>query len=281
MMITKLSPAKVNLYLDVIRKREDGYHDISTLMQRINLCDEISFCPIDRGIVIKCPDSSLPEDEQNLVYKAATSLFAEVSYPSGIQITIRKKIPIAAGLGGGSSNAATTLLTLNEMFNFCYTKDDLMKLGAKLGADIPFFIFERTAWAFGIGDQLKGVENIPAGWFVLINPGFEVSTKMVYENLNLRLTKRAINYSIPWFEGLSARDLAKMLYNKLETVTLSLKPVLLDFKKLLIKNGALGALMSGSGPTVFGIFDREDASIRAEEALKRMGIGSVFRAKSI
>jgi 4-diphosphocytidyl-2-C-methyl-D-erythritol kinase len=281
MIITKLSPAKVNLYLDVIRKRQDGYHDIATLMQRISLCDEMSFSPSDHGIVIKCPDSSLPENEQNLVYKAAKYLFSEASYPSGIKITIRKNIPIAAGLGGGSSNAATTLLTLNDMLNFHYTKDDLMKLGAKLGADVPFFIFERTAWAFGIGDQIQGVENIPACWFVLINPGFEVSTKVVYENLNLRLTKGSINYSIPPLEGLSARDLAKMLYNKLETVTLSLKPVLADFKKLLIKNGALGALISGSGPTVFGVFDQEDGSIKAEEALKRMGIGSVFRAKSI
>jgi 4-diphosphocytidyl-2-C-methyl-D-erythritol kinase len=281
MMITELSPAKVNLYLNVIRRRDDGYHDIATLMQRIDLYDELSFSPLEHGIVVRCPGSTLPENEQNIVYKAAQLLLAEAFCPSGIEITIKKRIPIAAGLGGGSSNAATTLLVLNDMLNFRYTKGDLMKLGAKLGADVPFFVYGRTAWAFGIGDRLKGVENIPDSWFVLINPGFEISTKMIYENLNLRLTKESINYSIPRLEGLSARDLANTLYNKLETVTLSLKPELSYFKKLLIKNGALGALMSGSGPTVFGVFDREDASIRAEEALRRVGAGSVFRARAI
>ena len=280
-MITELSPAKVNLYLNVIRRRDDGYHDIATLMQRIDLYDELSFSPLEHGIVVRCPGSTLPENEQNIVYKAAQLLLAEAFCPSGIEITIKKRIPIAAGLGGGSSNAATTLLVLNDMLNFRYTKGDLMKLGAKLGADVPFFVYGRTAWAFGIGDRLKGVENIPDSWFVLINPGFEISTKMIYENLNLRLTKESINYSIPRLEGLSARDLANTLYNKLETVTLSLKPELSYFKKLLIKNGALGALMSGSGPTVFGVFDREDASIRAEEALRRVGAGSVFRARAI
>jgi 4-diphosphocytidyl-2-C-methyl-D-erythritol kinase len=281
MMITELSPAKVNLYLNVIRRRDDGYHDIATLMQRIDLYDELSFSPLEHGIVVRCPGSTLPENEQNIVYKAAQLLLAEAFCPSGIEITIKKRIPIAAGLGGWSSNAATTLLVLNDMLNFRYTKGDLMKLGAKLGADVPFFVYGRTAWAFGIGDRLKGVENIPDSWFVLINPGFEISTKMIYENLNLRLTKESINYSIPRLEGLSARDLANTLYNKLETVTLSLKPELSYFKKLLIKNGALGALMSGSGPTVFGVFDREDASIRAEEALRRVGAGSVFRARAI
>jgi 4-diphosphocytidyl-2-C-methyl-D-erythritol kinase len=250
-------------------------------MQRIDLYDELSFSPLEHGIVVRCPGSTLPENEQNIVYKAAQLLLAEAFCPSGIEITIKKRIPIAAGLGGGSSNAATTLLVLNDMLNFRYTKGDLMKLGAKLGADVPFFVYGRTAWAFGIGDRLKGVENIPDSWFVLINPGFEISTKMIYENLNLRLTKESINYSIPRLEGLSARDLANTLYNKLETVTLSLKPELSYFKKLLIKNGALGALMSGSGPTVFGVFDREDASIRAEEALRRVGAGSVFRARAI
>jgi 4-diphosphocytidyl-2-C-methyl-D-erythritol kinase len=280
-MIRKLSPAKVNLHLRVLRKREDGYHDIVTLMQRISLYDEMIFTPINQGIVISCPDSSLPENENNIVYRAAQAFYSGLSCNAGIHITIKKKIPVAAGLGGGSSNAATTLMTLNELLEYPYTTDALMNMGSRIGADVPFFICGKTSWATGIGDQLNPVESIPILWFVLINPSFEISTKMVYENLNLRLTKKTLKYKSSSL--CTIKGIAKWLCNDLEKVTVTLYPSLQHLKHLLLKEGALGALMSGSGPTVFGIFQEEAQASKAEEALKKMvsGAWSVFEAHSI
>jgi 4-diphosphocytidyl-2-C-methyl-D-erythritol kinase len=156
-----------------------------------------------------------------------------------------------------------------------------MKIGTKLGADVPFFIFGKTAWASGIGDRLRTAENIPPLWFVLINPGFEISTKMVYENLNLRLTKRVVNYKCPVLYTVD--DIVKGLHNDLERVTLVIHPILRYFKSLLVQNGALGALMSGSGPTVMGIFTDEEGAIKAEKALENAGGNewSIYRASSI
>jgi 4-diphosphocytidyl-2-C-methyl-D-erythritol kinase len=280
-MISRLSPAKVNLHLRVLGKRRDGFHDISTLMQRISLYDEMIFSPTGHGITLSCPGSSIPENDNNIVYRAADALLSPLSHSPGIHITIKKKIPVAAGLGGGSSNAATALVTINDLMGFHYNTDDLMKIGTKLGADVPFFIFGKTAWASGIGDRLRTAENIPPLWFVLINPGFEISTKMVYENLNLRLTKRVVNYKCPVLYTVD--DIVKGLHNDLERVTLVIHPILRYFKSLLVQNGALGALMSGSGPTVMGIFTDEEGAIKAEKALENAGGNewSIYRASSI
>ncbi len=280
-MITRLSPAKVNLHLRVLGKRADGFHDISTLMQRISLYDEMIFSPTAHGITLSCPGSSIPENDNNIVYRAADALLSRLSHSPGIHITIKKKIPVAAGLGGGSSNAATALVTINDLMDLHYNTDELMKIGTKLGADVPFFIFGKTAWASGIGDRLRAAANIPPLLFVLINPGFGISTKMVYENLNLRLTKRVVNYKCP--ELYTVDDIVKGLCNDLERDTLVLHPILRYFKNILVQNGALGALMSGSGPTVMGIFTDEDGAIKAEEALKSAGGNewSAYRAHSI
>jgi 4-diphosphocytidyl-2-C-methyl-D-erythritol kinase len=279
-MIRKLSPAKINLYLRVLHKRQDGYHDIASLMQRISLYDEMIFGPLEHGIRIRCTGSPLPENEENIAFRAAEAFFRQVPHISGgIDIAINKKIPVAAGLGGGSSNAATTLLTLNELFGCPCTMEDLMKIGVMLGADVPFFIFERTAWAFGIGERLQVAEGIPSFSLLLVNPGFALSTKMIYQNLNLRLTNGTIHYSIPRF--LTVHDLAKGLINDLETVSIGMHPVLADIKKYLMTYGALGALMSGSGPTVFGLFEKEQQAIIAEKALAGMNGWVVFRAASI
>jgi 4-diphosphocytidyl-2-C-methyl-D-erythritol kinase len=279
-MIRRLSPAKVNLCLRVLRKRADGYHDIASLMQRISLCDEMIFRPAEQGIRVRCPGSSLPENEENIVFRAADAFFKQTpSLPGGIDVTIKKEIPIAAGLGGGSSNAATTLMTLNEIFECHYTTEDLIKIGVTRGADVPFFIFSRTAWAFGIGERLQAADGIPAFSLLLINPRFALSTKMIYQNLNLRLTNETIHYSIPRF--CTIHDVAKGLFNDLETVSIRMHPILADLKNNLMACGALGALMSGSGPTVFGLFEKEEQSIAAEEALAGMNDWSVFRAVSI
>ncbi|TFG93159.1 MAG: 4-(cytidine 5'-diphospho)-2-C-methyl-D-erythritol kinase [Syntrophobacterales bacterium] len=278
-MIVRQSPAKVNLFLRILRKRADGYHDILSLMQRVSLCDEVSFVLRGEGRVVKCPGSALPEDRGNIVYRAAEEILAHVSGHTGVEITIHKKIPVAAGLGGGSSNAATTLVTLNEMMGTPCSTQDLMHMGARLGADVPFFVFGRTSLASGIGDHLKPVKGIPLIWFVLVNPGFEVSTGDIYERLRLGLTKEPIKYRMPRF--LTVSHIARGLYNDLEKVSLRLYPILSEIKELLMAHGAEGSLMSGSGPTVFGIFRNEDDAKKAERQLQKTQVGSVFVAHSI
>ena len=278
-MTTRESPAKVNLYLRVLRKRDDGYHDILSLMQQIDLCDELTFSKTPRGVAVRCPGVDLPEDQENIVYRAASAFFSRLGVPPAIGIAIRKRIPVGAGLGGGSSNAATTLVALNEMYDSPLTREELMKLGAGIGADVPFFVFGKTAWASGIGDLLTEAPALPSLWFVLVNPGFAVSTKTVYQRLNFALTKPGISYSIPRF--FTVEDLARHLLNDLEAVTLKIHPVLDSMKTLLLENGAVGALMSGSGPTVFGIFGDEESACRAEENLGRRTGWLVFRAKSL
>jgi 4-diphosphocytidyl-2-C-methyl-D-erythritol kinase len=275
------APAKTNLFLHVLRKRADGYHDISSLMQKITLYDELTFTLKPVGISLDCPGSDLPTSEDNLVFRAAQSIFAYANYPSGVEIKLTKKIPLAAGLGGGSSDAATTLMALNEICSLGLKKRELMMLGAKLGADVPFFIFGNTALASGIGDELKAVKNIPELNFVLINPQFSLSTKTVYDNLNLRLTREKINYSIPRFFALG--DVIRELHNDLEEVSLKLHPELNNLKQILLCHGALGALMSGSGPTVFGIFPDEKSAKKAMNAVKKevSSACAVFFARSM
>jgi 4-diphosphocytidyl-2-C-methyl-D-erythritol kinase len=257
---SKKAPAKINLYLRVVRKRSDGYHDIISLMQLISLYDELTFVQRASGIMVKCPGSILPEDENNLVYRAAAGFYDRSGLKPGIEITLQKHIPVGAGLGGGSSDAATTLVTLNELHNSPLSTEELLRLGESLGADIPFFIFGKTAWASGKGEMLTEAPSLPLFWIVLINPGFPVSTKEVYQGLNLGLTKKIIKYSIPRFS--SVKEAASGLVNDLERVTLTLHPALAEIKAFLLKNGALGAAMTGSGPTMFGVFTDEASAQR-------------------
>lgn len=261
-MISKKAPAKINLCLKVIRKRDDGYHDIVSLMQQVGLFDELVFVPTRSGIKISCPESDLPEDAGNLVYRAAASFYDRTGIRAGIDITLKKRIPTGAGLGGGSSDAATTLLTLNEMNDLPLTTEELLQLGESLGADVPFFVFGKTAWAAGKGEILTHGPTLFPFWVVMINPGFHVSTKEVYQGLNLGLTKKVINYSIPCFS--SVKDVAAGLVNDLEQVTMARHPVLGQIKAFLLENGALGSSMSGSGPTVFGLFSDRDAAGQAQ-----------------
>jgi 4-diphosphocytidyl-2-C-methyl-D-erythritol kinase len=276
-----LAPAKINLFLRVLRKRADGYHDIVSLIQKITLYDELIFSPRPKGIVLNCSGSDLPTSEDNLVFRAAQSIFAYGNYRSGVEIKLIKKIPLAAGLGGGSSDAATTLIALNRICSLNLKKNELMKLGAKIGADVPFFIFGNNALASGIGDKLKALQNLPKINLVLIKPPFELSTKMVYKNLNLRLTRGKNNYSIPRFLKMS--DIIRELHNDLESVSLKMHPELEDLKQMLLRHGALGALMSGSGPTVFGIFrDGKEAKKTLEVIKKEVSSHhTVFFAKSM
>jgi 4-diphosphocytidyl-2-C-methyl-D-erythritol kinase len=276
-----MAPAKINLFLRVLRKRADGYHDIFSLMQKITLCDELIFSPRQKGIVLHCPGTKLPANNKNLVVRAAKAIFDYCEYSGGMEITLVKKIPLTAGLGGGSSDAATTLMALNKICSLKLKNNELMKIGAKIGADVPFFIFGNTALASGIGDKLKHLRNLPQLNLILIKPDFELPTKMVYENLNLRLTRGKNNYSIPRI--LKLGDIVQGLHNDLESVSLEVHPELADFKKMLLRHGALGALMSGSGPTVFGLFRNAKEANKALDVINKEVSGqcTVFLAKSL
>lgn len=277
----RLAPAKINLSLHVLGKRPDGYHDLASVMQKISIYDKLTFSPCDGGISLCCPGTDLPTDEKNLVYRAARAIFQHAGYTGGVEIVLTKKIPSAAGLGGGSSDAAATLVTLNDLCSLNVSQSDLLKLGAKLGADVPFFVFGSRAFATGIGDELQVLPDFPPLNIILINPAFELSTRKVYENLNLALTKKKNNYSIPRFYALG--DVIRELHNDLEAVSFRMHPQLNAFKQLLLDEGALGALMSGSGPTLFGIFADEKSAKEAQDAILKKVSGDclVFFAQSL
>lgn len=278
-MIRRLSPAKVNLVLRVLGKRSDGYHEIASLMQAISLYDELIFHQKPQGITLHCPGSGLPEDERNLVYRAARAFFSRSCIPGGVEIELRKQIPMAAGLGGGSSNAAIALSTLNEIYGFPLSTDELIRLAASLGADVPFFLSGSQAWAFGIGERLEPADPLPSFDLVLLHPPLEVPTGPVYKGLNLALTNGLIHYSIPRFYTIC--DLAQGLRNDLESVTLKRHPELQELKNLLLRKGALGALMSGSGPSVFGVFEKGEDARRAAAALTGSGKWDVYTVRSL
>jgi len=248
-----LAPAKINLFLRVTRKRPDGYHDLESLMCCVGLYDVLTIAPGGDGIGITCAHPQVPEDDRNLAYRAADLFFSHLGITRGVRITIDKHIPVAAGLGGGSSDAAAVLLGLNRLFGSPCSIRNLMELGRRLGADVPYLLYRKPALAAGIGDRLTPFAGLPPAPVVLVNPGIEVSTAWVYKNLNLRLTKqpKQLNYS---FFGADKFSFAAGLHNDLETVTVRRFPVIREVQSELKALGARGTLMSGSGPTVFGIF---------------------------
>lgn len=250
------APAKINLCLHVQGKFENGYHDLVMLMQRIGLYDQLEIgLRADGGFNFRCSELSLAEGEENLALRAAKLLLAHVGSAFGADITLQKHIPVAAGLGGGSSDAATVLLALNRMARFELSRSELMELGVKLGADVPFFILEQAAWATGIGDRLEPEADLPPVFYLLVNPRVPVSTAWVYQNL--RLTSSVDVAKLREFPR-TAEGLVRLLCNDLERVTLEHYPVIREAKRQMLAAGALGALMSGSGATVFGLFSERD-----------------------
>ncbi|MDY7030634.1 MAG: 4-(cytidine 5'-diphospho)-2-C-methyl-D-erythritol kinase [Thermodesulfobacteriota bacterium] len=248
-----LSPAKINLTLEVLHKRNDGYHEIRTIMQRIDLCDEVEISLEGSGLLVRSEGEEIPQGAENIVYHAARLILEKFNIDPRVRIFIKKRIPVASGLAGGSSNAATTLVGLNKLFGLELTRERLMKMGKRLGADVPFFLFEKPALATGIGDILKEITLPSPLWIVLVNPGIRVSTAWAYKNVNMGLTrKRNNNRILPLI--LHNSHFHDLLYNDLETVTIKRYPEIQRIKEELVAKGAVGALMSGSGSTVFGIF---------------------------
>lgn len=264
--ITVNAYAKINLGLDVVRKREDGYHDVCMIMQSLELHDKLSIkkCP-SADITLHTNISSLPNDKRNLVYKAASLFLETISVKDGLDITLEKHIPIAAGLAGGSSDAAAVLKGLNEIYQTGLSSQELMKLGVRLGADVPYCILLGTALSEGIGELLTPLPPIPDCYILLVKPGVSVSTKYVYENL--RLTASTVHPNIPAMlaslkEG-SLESLSQNMDNLLQTVTVRDYPIIEEIKDKMLGLGALTSLMSGSGPTVFGIFRNKKQADKA------------------
>ena len=264
--LTLLSPAKINLRLEVLYKRDDGYHEIRTVMQRIDLCDEMEISLSGSELLISSQGEDIPTGEENIAYRAARRLLDEFNLNTGIRIFIKKKIPVAAGLAGGSSNAATTMMGLNRLLKLGLSKERLIEIGKELGADVPFFIFEKPALATGIGEILQEIELPSPLWVVLVNPGISVSTAWAYKKLNMGLTWKRNNISMLQ-PILPVSHLYNLLHNDLETVTIKRYPEIQEIKDELHMNGAVGELMSGSGSTVFGIFPDRNY---AEKACLRM-----------
>lgn len=256
------APAKINLTLDVTGRRPNGYHDLAMIMQTIDLCDQLTITRIPEDEINFSMNKELPDKispEQNLVWKAADLLKKHCSISGGFSIYLEKNIPAAAGLAGGSSDCAATLLGINELCGLELTISQLCELGVTLGADVPFCIQKGTMLAEGIGEKLTRLQTLTPLWCILIKPDISVSTGYVYTHLQLdQLTERPDTPHM--LDCLRRRDdtgLARGLANVLETVTIPEYPILVQLKQYLISQGAIGSLMSGSGPTVYGLFQDE------------------------
>ena len=276
MRLEKKSPAKVNLLLNILGRRPDGFHELETVMQPVNVCDELVFERAGSGVQLTCSTPELPADSKNLVYRAATSFLDAANISDGVRIHLQKNLPLAAGLGGGSGNAATTLLALNELFGRPLSPGTLHGLAAALGSDIPFFLYGKPALATGRGEKIQTLEHFPAlagRVFLLIHPGFGISTPWAYQNLarfpgalNGGAGRTAALVAKLQTDGLPAA--ATGFYNSLEAPAFEKFPVLPLYQEFLRENGALVALMSGSGSTTFAIAENISAAESLAEKFK-------------
>lgn len=263
--------AKINLGLDVVRRREDGYHEVRMIMQTIHLYDRLDIKRTQEpGIQIQTNLSFLPVNENNLIYKAAKLLMDEFSITDGVSVKLDKRIPVAAGMAGGSTDAAAMLIGVNRLFSLGLTKRQLMERGEQIGADVPYCIMRGTALAEGIGEALSPLPPMVKCPVLIAKPSISVSTKFVYQNLKLDDTTihPDIDRLIDDIKAKNLHDIAAHMGNVLETVTIPNYPVIDEIKKHMLSNGAVGAMMSGSGPTVFGLFDDEDTAKKAYEAMR-------------
>ena len=267
--------AKINLGLDVLRRRENGYHDVKMVMQTVNIYDTLDFVKKEEpGIVVKVDAMELPTDENNLIYKAAKLLYERCRMEEGVEITLTKRIPIAAGMAGGSTDAAAVLVGINRLFNLGLTMDELKEIGVKIGADVPYCIEGGTALSEGIGEILTKLPDAPDCFVVVAKPEISVSTKYVYENLHANELKYHpdIDGMVEAIREGNLDGVCSRMENVLETVTENKYPIISQIKKLLKDAGAENSLMSGSGPTVFAIFKEEEMAKKALEMVEMSGL---------
>jgi len=266
------APAKVNTLLRVLGLRPDGFHDLEMVMVPLTLCDDITLTATAGGVTISIDgqaDDGM-SGERNLACRAARAFIETTGVDAGVNIELFKRIPVAAGLGGGSSDAAAVLRGLNELFGTALSVERLSQIGKTLGADVPFFVSCRPAFVEGTGDRVSVYESFPKSSYLLINPDFPVSTPWVYKQWDLQLTLKRPDARVrPLFQVFS--DVIASLHNDLERVTIPAHPEIEVIKGALLKSGAAGALMSGSGPTVFGVFEDDAARDKARSLLVHEG----------
>ena len=287
MKVIKLkSPAKINVRLEVINKKHDGYHDLRLINTLVNIYDEIECELTEKGITVECiNDSSVPSGEQNIAYAVAKEILAYSNKNIGVHIRIKKNIPTDSGMGGCASNAAAILTGLNDLLKINLSKEKLMKIGIRFGADVPFFILGVPAVAKGIGDNLYKIKKMPKLPMVVISPNLYVSTKWVYDHFDAandnEPSKEDSEEALP-LQYATKKSIIKYLNNDLESVTTKKFPLINDLKKVLEKTGAMATQMTGSGPTVFGIYLNKDiAEIACKKIQAKVSDCKVFLAENI
>ena len=267
--------AKINLGLDVVRRREDGYHEVRMIMQTIHLYDKLDIVKTkEPGIAIKSNLSYVPTNESNLVYKAGKLLMDEFGITEGVSVDLNKRIPVAAGMAGGSTDAAAMLYGMNRIFELGLSQRALMERGVKIGADVPYCLMRGTALAEGIGEKLTQLPPMVKCPVLIAKPQISVSTKFVYENL--KLNEQTIHPDIDQLVAdIKNKDLSAIagnMGNVLETVTIPAYPIIADIKNQMLADGAINSMMSGSGPTVFGLFADEETAKRAYKNMLASGL---------
>lgn len=272
------APAKINLFLEILGKREDGYHEIETVMQEISLFDFLYLENYDKGIAFTCSNPGLAAGEDNLVVKAVQLMQKESKISKGVKIHLDKRIPIGAGLGGGSSDAVATLMGLNRLWQIGYDEKQLISLAGKLGSDTPFFVVGNTAICKGRGEIVTPYPLHVKYNYVIIYPRLEVSTAAIYKNFKFSLTKnlKDVSFFLQKLESGSPAELGSGLYNRLEDVVFGLYPDIEKIKKILTKFNLCGILLSGSGSALYGLYKEEIDSQEIEHKIKAQNIGDVF-----
>lgn len=292
--ITRKAYAKINLGLDVIRRRPDGYHEVKMIMQTVGIYDVLTFrkkeqlegspqitiaLELKETQAVAFSKEELPCDKSNLIYKAAALIMETYDIKEGVEITLQKNIPIAAGMAGGSTDAAAVFHGLNELFSLSMSLEDMKKLGVKIGADVPYCIMGGTALSEGIGEILTPLPAPPKAHLLIAKPDINVSTKFVYENLHADTLQfhPDIDGMVEALKAGSLTGITDRMSNVLETVTVKEYPIINQIKEEMIRSGARNALMSGSGPTVFGVYENEEAAKKAYETVKELGLaGQIF-----
>lgn len=270
--VEKKAYAKINLGLDVLKRREDGYHEVKMIMQTVDIWDKLTFCiSSEPGIELSVGDAALPAGKDNLIYRAAELVIKEKNIKKGVKITLEKNIPVAAGMAGGSTDAAAVFHGLNELFALSMSLEDMKNLGVKIGADVPYCMMGGTAISEGIGEILTPLPAPPACILVVAKPDIDVSTRFVYENLHVERLKvhPDIDGMIKAIKTGDLSGITERMENVLETVTIREYPVIDKIKEQMKTEGAENALMSGSGPTVFGVFAEREAAQKAADQIRR------------
>lgn len=282
--ITLKALAKINLGLDVVRRREDGYHEVRMVMQTIHLYDKLEIVKTkEEGITITSNLSYVPTNENNLVYKAGKLLMDEFGIKEGVFVDLQKRIPVAAGMAGGSSDAAAMLYGMNQIFELGLSRQELMDRGVKIGADVPYCLMRGTALAEGIGEKLTSLPPMVKCPVLIAKPQISVSTKFVYQNLKLDETTihPDIDQLVKDIENSDLHAIAGRMGNVLESVTIPEYPIIAQIKEQMMKSGAINSMMSGSGPTVFGLFEDEATARAAYNDMVRSGLAKQIYLTSI